>query len=617
MNYKNFLIVSLCLSFFIANVAAQKPSATAAKPTPANELPPEIKNKAVNLLRTTAKDANSLSLPENRLAFLIATADKLWQYDETMARETFQNAQNDVRQMIVAQYQKQAAAAKSGEADQMFDSFMSGSGSMMDVESIRNLREAVVMTLAKHDGAAAYRFLVETRQPRPEIGDENSGSGARIGTRSNYGGDEYRENGLELKLGRTVAQNDPQKALEIGQQRLAVGVSEDLLSLTVRLYLKDKTRGAALASDFLKKVKASNLSADTQVRNVGVSLLKNGANALKNSVKDTDSAKTPFLKESDLRDLADTITRASLAVEDTEGYSLYLVRANLPLLEKYAPASGSRLRQKLFPQSKSGGAKTEGAGIGSGRTMRGFELRAKKEAEAMSAMQDLLVGGKTDEKTALEQARKTLSNIKNPLMRLTMGSQIAVTLSERGQTDAAKELLNDARKTLNPQPKFWGHFIETLMVARGYAAVDPKQSLDMLENIVYQLDDTIGGLAKFGEFIAGETAVKDGELRLSGVPGLVGGGMISQISRGGGANFSSGFEKDFMKLAKADFERTAALADKFTRPEIRLMGRLLLINSLLPQEDEAADIFAPASFESDEEMPDVTVTTSITTTTPQ
>src|SRR5205085_1384290 len=110
-------------------IAAQQ--ATEPKPKlSGSELPPEIKEKAVNFLRTTAKDAATLSLPENRLAFLIATADLLWEYDENAAREAFKVAESDVRQMITAQMQKAALAATAEDGDLGFlDAITTGDGS--------------------------------------------------------------------------------------------------------------------------------------------------------------------------------------------------------------------------------------------------------------------------------------------------------------------------------------------------------------------------------------------------------------------------------------------------------------------------------------------------------
>ncbi len=197
-----FLLSAICILSFVLNAPAQK--ATAPKPTPAanEQLPAEIKEKAVNFLRTTAKDAATLNLPENRLAFLIATADLLWEYDEKAARDAFKAAESDVRQMITAQMQKAALAATTEDSDFAFlNAFETGDGGAMDVQSIINLREQLVLAIGRHDGDAAYRFLIETRQPAPAADKDEKqkhnpyGRGTQLPTAG-----DYRESSLETRL---------------------------------------------------------------------------------------------------------------------------------------------------------------------------------------------------------------------------------------------------------------------------------------------------------------------------------------------------------------------------------------------------------------------------------
>jgi hypothetical protein len=325
------------LSFVFASFAQQ---ATAPKTpqTGGSELPPEIKEKAVNFLRRTAKDAATLSLPENRLAFLIATADLLWEFDENAAREAFKIAESDVRQMITAQMQKAALAAASEDGDLAFiDAFTTGDGAMMDVQSIINLRESLVLAIGKHDGESAYRFLIETRQPVPAADkDERTKRNSYRREMQLPTTEDHRESALETRLARVVAENDPQKALEIGLKRLGVGLSEDLSSFAVRLYFKDKTRGAQLAKEIANKAKSANLATDYLARRVSVNLLKNGANAIERGEKDKEIGKTPFLSESDVRDLANSIGRAGVAMsgeKDSSGnYELSQIHEIMPLL---------------------------------------------------------------------------------------------------------------------------------------------------------------------------------------------------------------------------------------------------------------------------------------------
>ncbi|MDQ4123590.1 MAG: hypothetical protein M3209_19300 [Acidobacteriota bacterium] len=604
MTLHKFFITAVCILSFVLTSLAQQ--ATAPKPTPGGEqLPPEIKEKAVNFLRRTAKDAASLSLPENRLAFLIATADLLWEHDETAARETFKVAESDVRQMIVAQLQKAAlAAAASDDLELGFlNAFETGDGSAMDVQSIINLREQLVLAIGKHDGEAAYRFLLETRQPAPAVIDKDGkpksnsyGRGMQLPT-----ADDYRESSLETRLARVVAQNDPQKALEIGLKRLSVGLSEDLSSFAVRLYFKDKTRGAQLAKEIARKAESANLASDFSARRIAISLLKNGANSIERGAKDKEIGKTPFLSDAELRNLANSLGRTQLAMAqgqvDRTNFDWSEIREILPLLEKYSASSAAQLEAKLT-ELKS--VEIKESSEATDDEFKTYLEHRKKEEKALEDLQKSVESAKGE--FSLQGARTALSLIKNRTAKLAAMSQIVITFADNGKIEEARELIADARKTLVPQPRFWAHYVEHLVVARALASVEPKQSLEMLENLIYQIDDMLTGVSKIAEFIAGETAVKHNELRLSGIPGMIGGSIFSQIGRGGGArDFTTGFEKDILKLAKADFDRTAALADKFTRPEIRLMARMILINSFLPQKD--AENSMPETIEAEDGLP--------------
>jgi hypothetical protein len=605
MTLHKFLLSAACILSFVLNAPAQQATAPKTSPAGSEQLPAEIKEKAVSFLRTTAKDAATLSLPENRLAFLIATADLLWEYDETAARQAFKVAESDVRQMITAQMQKAALAAASEDAELFgfLDDLTTGDGSRMDVQSIINLRESLVLAIGKHDGEAAYRFLIETRQPAPAAVDEDGkpkpdlyGNGTQLPTAN-----DYRESSLETRLARVIAQNDPQKALEIGLKRLGVGLSEDLSSFAVRLYFKDKKRGAQLAQEIAKKAKSANLATDDLARRVAVSLLKNGANSIERGAKDKEIGKTPFLSEAEVRELANLLGRFELAAMgvgkmDPAYLELTQIPEILPILEKYSPSNAAQIKAKLAVNKT---VEIKGEAIENDEYKKYLE-RHKKEEKALEDLQKSVETAKGE--FSLKGARTALSLIKNRTARLTAMSQIAITFADNGKTEEAKELIAEARKTLVPQPRFWAHYVEHLVVARALASVEPKQSLEIIENLIYQIDDMLGGVTKIAEFIAGETAVKENELRLSGIPGMVGGGILSQMGRGGGArDFATGFEKDILKLAKADFDRTAALADKFSRPEIRLMARMILINSFLPPKD--TENSAPDLIEADEALP--------------
>lgn len=589
---KSFLtLFFVCLCCVV--IAAQQ---NVAKPKAAEALSPELKEQAVALLRRTARDAGSLNLPENRLTFLLATADMLWEHDEKAAREAFQNAKNDVRELIALHVQKMASLAPDDEPNYEM-SFLSGDGSMEDTRSIGSVRENLILALGKHDADAAYQFMIETRPVfAPKNGKNTESHEYALAMRGQFT-DEHRENNLETRLANIVAANDPTKAFEIAKKRLAVGLFDNAPGVAVKLYLKNKETGAQFASDVFRKVKVAKLDSDYLARSVAFGLLTNGANALKKAEKDAEFAKKPLLLEADLRELAESLARAGLAMKG-ESYEFSQFTSSLDVMEKYAPGSARQLRAKIEPPKKEAVKTGEDDGE---NEYRKYAEREKKNRETIEAAEKSL---KADEKDfSVKQSKELLGKIKNRTQRIAMTAQLAASLAERGQKEAAAELLKEVREQIPSVPKFWGHYVEHIFVARAYAAVDPIQSFEMLENLISQFDDTLGGLVKFGEFIAGESAVKQSELRLSGMPGMMGMGMIGRVGgsgrSGSAADFASGFEKDIIALAKADFVRMTGLADKFSRPEISLIAKMIIVTSLLPMKDDAEIYPSIESGESD------------------
>ena len=591
MCLKNLSLVLLfSLSLFALPVAAQPATA---RTTQSDELPKEIREKIVALLKTTAKDAAALTLPENRLMFLINTADLLWEHDDQGAREVFQNGMSDIRMMIAANAQKNAALAL--DEMEVFDSFLTGDGSATDAASIGNLREMLILALAKHDPETAHRFLLETR-PVFQKTEKNQPVPEYLASAKGMFTTEERDNALEINLANLIAKSDPQRALEIALKKLSGGISNDLSNLTVKLYLKDQERGAKLANEILKKLKTTKIESDHTARSVALDLFKNAANALKAGEKKPDFAKNPLLAESGLRELAELIAKAGLLANPESDYEF---QGSLDLLTKYAPVSAAQLKRKIEAPKVAAVKETgEDKDPPVETAASKYIERARKEEETMEALKKGV--GSPDAKFSLEETRQSLAKIKNRTQRMTMMSQIASTLAERGEKDAAKELLTEAKKMVNAQPKFWAHYAENLVVAQAYTRIDPAISFEMLENMIFHLDDTISGGVKVAEFIAGETVMRDNELRLSGIPGMGSMNILGGFGGRGGMDIASSFDKDIQLLARADFDRTAALTNKFSRPEIRLIAQMLIIGSLLPREEQN-EMYIPATIDADDE----------------
>ncbi|HMS09297.1 MAG TPA: hypothetical protein PKE66_07425, partial [Pyrinomonadaceae bacterium] len=90
---------------------------------------------------------------------------------------------------------------------------------------------------------------------------------------------------------------------------------------------------------------------------------------------------------------------------------------------------------------------------------------------------------------------------------------------------------------------------------------------------IYRANEVITAFVRVGEFIdVTEQMIVDGEIQV----GAFGGGMIRGLSSE--LNIA---EATIGLLVNADLERTKAAADKFDRPETRVLARMLILRNIL------------------------------------
>jgi hypothetical protein len=90
----------------------------------------------------------------------------------------------------------------------------------------------------------------------------------------------------------------------------------------------------------------------------------------------------------------------------------------------------------------------------------------------------------------------------------------------------------------------------------------------MIDPLIDQANDMLAAAALLEKFGAGQGMFRKGEFLLS--PGLSNlGGMYAR------------YVKALAELARVDFDRTRADADRFHREEVRLMARLVVAQSVL------------------------------------
>ncbi len=590
-----FLFITLLISLgAVSSAEAQvtEPTTTNAKPTPTpDEATKKFQEKLTALARSAGNEANSLGLPENRVGFTIETAAMLWNFDEKASRELFQTAMNDLRNLF-AEANNAALVSEDSQAPGDYVSAMETIGKGRKALAMRNLRRQLVLSWAKYDAESAYNFLLETRPVEKPKNQE-------------YYYDYQppdEETSLELQIAQMVAENDTSRSLEIAIKSLDKGFNYQLSSTLEKLSRKDAAKGAKLATAIIKKLGSTDLKTDRAASEMAFSLLRTGASGLeaKDKVETNGKKKTPILTEAQMRELAEILTKLGIGAKmnnDTR-YSIFPnLESAMPILIKYAPNSAAQLQLKI----KQANAKAEAVSddgevdvsVNVKETSRSVVTGtavdvANKKEQAKQAEKAELEGlykraGSSDEKVSVDEIRASVSKIKGRSQKFMMLAQMAYTLGQNGKTKEAKEILGDAERMTAPQAKKAAEMLEALALIRAYSVVEPDKAFQLLETMIYELNDVINGFVKVANFAVGEMIMANGEIDLTGF------GSEFLGSRGLGGLASMGLNEILVNLAKADFDRTASLSDKFERPEVRLTAKMIVLRSLMPQSQKAEE----------------------------
>src|SRR6266496_1439199 len=224
------------------------------QPTPASEdqekEKADLNKKAYRLLDQVIDDAQSLKLVENRVRVQINAADLLWDHNQARARSLFALAADGVADMMRApetnDRQNFNPAGRSGQ-----------------------LRQELVLTVARHDAPLAYQLLAATRPAIPS-------SSPAVDPR-NAGQQLNSEDNLEQNLLAQVATLDPKLAGQNAEQMLEKGqFPRSLTEVIAQLQRKDEEAATRLTDKTLKRLESANMLTATDAGTLALSLLAPG-----------------------------------------------------------------------------------------------------------------------------------------------------------------------------------------------------------------------------------------------------------------------------------------------------------------------------------------------------
>lgn len=634
-------IITIVLGFItlIAPAVLVRAQATTPQPT-AEQLEKEkekaaLEKKALTLLDQVIADAASLKLPENRVRLQISAADMLWKRSEARARTLFAQAAESVAEMTRAP-----------------ETVVEGGNPRRGPNQNRNpaqLRQELVMTIARYDGPLAYQVLASTRPLTPPA---DNALGEVVNPDEN----------LEQMLLSRVAFSDPKLALQNAEQFLEKGeFPRSLSSVLSQLQEKDKEAATKLEDKLVQRLQSVNLATSLDAGNLAVGLLTPGPRPT--STTDSATEGTPpapkvrgqLLSASSYQDVMRAVIDAALratpapagqrtanagrgraramvmgggqpqavqsALTQTEVEQnnsrmlLNQMQSLLPKIDQYLPERAQAVRTKL-------------AEMGGNNAPRGFDMRQVQTAmqggdagnlEALAAAAPPQLQNRIYQQAAMkaldegnvDKARSIANDHLEPNTRATVSQAIDFRqMADKIETGRIEEIRQTVAGLSNDNQKI-ELLLQLATAAQKKNAKLARPLLDEAQRLVsrpatnYQqmdaqlrvargfatLDPTRSfqvlepGILQLNELLAAAAVLNGFEANV-----FRDGELPLQASSGLG-NMVNRYAQELAQLAKTDFERAQTLVNRFQLPEPRIQARLAIAQGVLRPQPQMMNNF--------------------------
>ncbi len=580
-------LLSLALILILVGLAAGQATSNKAAEDAA-----KLEKDAIEFLHETSVDVGTLRSAENRISFNSELASLMWFHDDKEARAMYGNVVSDFKQLLMQFDAEMNMAVPATDDDPGSGGFFGGYGRSKVERKFRiamAVRQQIAMSLAEHAPDLAYNFFYDSLNlvSNPQFRKET----------------EVADKNFEFQLMKQIADSNAAKAAEYGKESIKAGLDANHIELLKKIYDKDPEKGVEFGANILSRLKSDKASVKNQY--VYSSLLRYGASNLDASKK--PGGKKAIYSESDLRDIAEQFGQEILDKAGTNGEEDYSGISFVGEIEKYAPGRAAQIRAKLrksLPKVTSLGNVSNTAMVvdgdtGNSNTSPGtsqYQQKMKQQQERENAQKKLLedISGlgtkplpKDDRDKVVAQARKIIAETPGKDKKIVALSMLAAQVAKAGDRELADEIMRDAERLVNPQPKNYQDFLLSWMLASGYAEANPDKAFPMLESTILRANDTIAAFVKVAEFIdTADELVADGEVQV----GVFGGSMIRDLtSELGMANGT------IKSLARSDFKKTKNLANTFDRTEIRVLAKMMVLRAVLEKDSKPGKVYASPS----------------------
>ena len=521
-------------------------------------------------LLETSNMVSSLNSPENRISFKIKTANVMWNLDEKQGKILFQTAIDDVRQYVAQVDLETNGFQNTPEGN--WASAVSSSELRTKTSRMFVLISLLTNLIADHDPESALQFA-------ERIGQTFTNQELQKRAEQSY-------KSIEARLQKKIAAQDPVKALALGREKLAKGVSYNVINLMQTIYRKDAKAGAAFGAEILDKLKTTTPKSGqiwTTQR-----LLQIGAANFEQTSK-TSAEKQTLFSEQNLRDLASIY--AGQVLSSTKNY-YSLSPKMLELLEKYAPQQAAQVRQ--FNEQKRAATGTSnpsvekrikgsGAGVAitSSRTARSKMNDAKRnyQREIIASVKDLSAENLApeDKRKIIKATREKILAVNNKDFRLSNLAWLAGVSAKEGENELALKILNDAENIVSTQPISRSDFNDNWKLVNAYAVIAPEKSFSLIENMIYPLNGIVSSFVDFNRYAGNQRIIDNDEI-------VINNNVAKSLS------YFSLSNDSIKRLAEADFDRLKNVFEKLNRPELRIETRLRIAKALVNSDDTSSFI---------------------------
>ena len=551
----------------------------------------ELEKKTLALLNEVASGAWGLKLPENRVFVMASAADLLWQFDEKRARSFYWDALNSLSApRSITTPVRNDAEKLSREDRQKF---------AQDYFAVYRLRQKILRQIARRDPQLAMEMLRATRQVPPR--------------QTNPSEWQYPDDSeLEQEIASAATENDPTKALQIARQSLAKGLTLQSLTPLYNLLAKHPEKATQYAGDIIDKLRTTNIAADLRASLIGLHLL-----VMSRSRDGNRSPAEPAIAEEkrlnlndeQRRDLVELLTDAALSASPNSTL-LNEMSDVMPEIDQFFPERREALDRKLatFGETLNKDQRDQNLYNTLIRQGRQEELvraalttneadrqhlynqaaliaLARNQTESFRDFVNKEVSDKGErtrifdylesEEITAAASRKQIDVLRNLAPKIQRKeeraralAELALLLNEKGESAEASSLLDEAATLIKTDLKDDKQTNALLALLCAYAIVDPPKAFAVAERTVDRANSQIS-LLMLLDRVAKSGVVKKNEIVLDQAGILPLDYLFFKYGKGVSA------------LAKADFNRTRALAGRFERNELRLLAQLLIVKGVL------------------------------------